>query len=148
MNAVDAQSWDAIPKQKYVIGNSEGIMGDCWRCCVAAVIGLPAEDVPHFVQGSADPMGDTQKWLNERGAILVGVRGKPFDFTAWWDESSRESLALQLPVIQCGPTARTRQRGQHHAVVSYKGELVYDPHPDATGLIWNVEEYLIVNSAS
>ena len=67
------KNWNEIPKQTLFRG--EGEIGDCWRCCIAAILSLKAEEVPHFVQMSVDtessPDSLTQIWLNARGYYIV-----------------------------------------------------------------------------
>ena len=131
--------WD-IPKQEFLVEN--GQIGDCWACCIAAVLGVPRKTVPHFLQD--DPSGqrmdqDTQRWLNDRGLVLIHVDGADLEYPRWAGES-----VPMLPVIAAGPTSRSKRMGQHHAVVMIGRELVYDPHPSGDGLTWITDRYLIV----
>lgn len=138
--------WSAIPKQKHLVENGE--IGDCWRCCIAAVLGLPAENVPHFLLGEDGKHNnncdaDTQKWLNERGLLMFyasAVGGR----TAIWFPRWSESKFPLPPIISCGPTDRSQGMGKHHAVVMVGNEVVYDPHPSEAGLTAITEQYLIL----
>lgn len=138
----DKRGWQDIPKQRLLVENGE--IGDCWRCCIAAVVGVPAEDVPHFVaqrSGSCD--ADTQAWLNERGFLMLHVEGdgrggQGGSFPRWGGRPFPEPA-----VIACGPTQRSRGLGKHHAVVLVEGKIVYDPHPTDAGLTAIVERYFI-----
>jgi len=135
--------WD-LPKQEFLVEN--GQIGDCWACCIAAVLGIPRNEVPHFLQ--EDPSGqrmdpDTQRWLNNRGFVLIHVEGADFNYPRWAGET-----VPMLPVIAAGPTPRSKRVGQHHAVVMLGGKLVYDPHPSDDGLTWVVDQYLIVRAAA
>ncbi len=133
-----SEYWSSIPKQTFL--NSDGKIGDCWRCCIAAVIGIPALDVPHFVmENQDDPNGATQRWLRYKGFALVHVHGAGLYFP----RDYRDDLDA-LPVISCGPTVRSKARGQHHAVVTIDGEVVYDPHPSSAGLLATTETYMVV----
>ena len=131
--------WD-IPKQEFLAEN--GQIGDCWSCCIAAVLGVPRKTVPHFLKD--DPSGqrmdpDTQRWLNKRGLVLIHVDGADLEYPRWAEES-----VPMLPVIAAGPTPRSKRMGQHHAVVMLGREIVYDPHPSGDGLTWITDRYLIV----
>lgn len=131
----------ARPKQTLLSENGE--TGDCWRCCVAALLDVPVETVPHFLRDGRSLCADTQRWLNARGYALVYTPGGdyPFGFSfPGWGGDQR----APIPVLACGPTVRTKKRGFHHAVVMLHGELVFDPHPSNAGLIWTTEQYLIV----
>lgn len=133
------KDWSKIPKQTLL--KEDGKIGDCWRCCVAAIIGLPAEQVPHFLeQEIKDPSramdADTQEWLNARGFQMVEAR--EFRFHRW--ASSR----YQLPaIIAAGPSPRSKKMGDHHAVIMRAEKLLYDPHPSEAGLTYVSERYLI-----
>lgn len=135
-----------IPKQKLLVENGE--VGDCWRCCVAAIVGLNAEDVPHFLLTSdgktnhnMDP--DTQRWLNQRGYGMIYATAIGCSRGAIWCPRYADDEIQPPPLITCGPTCRSEGLGKHHAVITIGGKLVYDPHPSEAGLTAIAEEYLI-----
>lgn len=141
-------NFNEIPKQTEFVdfaNRNDKKAGDCWRCCIAAVVGLPAESVPHFLQIDLDTRGTdghkdcdslTQQWLLERGFMLV--RGNfYFDYT-WGDDRA------DFPIIKCGPTPRSKRMHQHHAVVYIRDEMVYDPHPDNSGLTAITDTYIVI----
>lgn len=132
-------NWSEIPKQTLLMERGE--VGDCWRCCVAALVGVPAEEVPHFLQDEVNDRSrsmdaDTQEWLNQRGWYIV--ESSKF-LCNRWSTSRFETPA----VIACGPSPRSKQMGQHHAVIMQNGKLLYDPHPSGDGLTAIVEVHLI-----
>lgn len=139
-----------IPKQ--TILSTENTIGDCWRCCIAAILGLPAADVPHFMQGEngkSNPEcdADTQRWLNERGYRMVYVPTlggrESFRYPCYSEDVEQTGWPY---VICAGPTSRSKGIGKHHAVVYCGNQMVYDPHPDNTGLTCITETYLIFKS--
>lgn len=136
------RDWSSIPKQTKLVENGE--IGDCWRCCIAAVLGVDASEVPHFLEQeindrynrSMDP--DTQEWLNERGLFLACIHGsRAIGFPRW------NRTKIEVPLISCGPTERSRGMGRHHAVVTIGDTVVYDPHPSEAGLTAITEQWLI-----
>lgn len=139
--------WASIPKQTFLVENGEH--GDCWRCCVAAVVGKPAGDVPHFAVDAhgnynhqCDP--DTQKWLNAQGYQMVCVQGhggrEPISYPCYHEDLAH----FPEPVlISVGPTCRSKGRGRYHAIVTQGREVLYDPHPSNAGLTAVTEQYLI-----
>lgn len=143
----ETNRWD-LPKQtrfKDWTAPDNKLAGDCWRCCIAAVIGLPADAVPHFLQDDIDSRerddwkdcdDRTQAWLNERGFVLVRVNGRNLHFDYLKTD--------RVPVIKCGPTPRSQRMHQHHAVVYLGNEMVYDPHPSNAGLTAVCDQYLII----
>lgn len=137
--------WD-WPKQ--TIFTAENVIGDCWRCCIAAVLQIPAENVPHFAAGNHS-QADAQKWLNDRGYVMINVTGgghsSAIHFPRWARTADEKSESrAHYPLIVCGPTVRTKKPGQHHAVVMVDGKTVFDPHPSDAGLIWIAESYMIL----
>lgn len=144
----DKHRWN-LPKQTQFVDWTEQNprkAGDCWRCCIAAILGLPAEQVPHFLQEELDSRATddwkdcdqrTQLWLNQRGFVLARISGGYLCF----DHAGQDAL---IPVIKCGPSPRSRKMHQHHAVVYVGNEMVYDPHPSNAGLTAIMEQYLVV----
>ena len=114
------RDWSSIPKQTVFsefAGGKPGELGDCWRCCIAAILDMPAAEVPHFIQIAEDngkrPECDTdkdgklfvrkcrtsshnaltQRWLRTKGYVLVTFMGAaPWgDGTPWvWYSPSND----------------------------------------------------------
>lgn len=127
------------PKQAYLVEN--GQVGDCWACCIAAVLDIPRAEVPHFLAESSDGRSmdaDTQRFLNQRGLVMVLVQSEIW-IPRWANDD-----APPLPVIAAGPTPRSKRMGQHHAVVMVNDQVVYDPHPSDAGLTAITDRYLIL----
>lgn len=142
--------WD-LPKQT-IFGFGDGpdrIFGDCFRCCIAAVLQLPASEVPHFVQianGLSSYDGYAQTWLGKRGFWMLTFElnsifgdGPPFHMVSEAGYHPRT-----IPIICSGPTVRSKKPTDQHAVVMEGGRTVYDPHPSEAGLLAVTHRYLIV----
>lgn len=138
----DAEYWKSVPKQTLLKENGE--FGDCWRCCVAAIIGVPAIEVPHFCRDFGSSFdSETQKWLNARGWVMIEVmHGAPVALNIYASEKT------DFPVMACGPTVRSVTPYQQHAVVNSVswGRTIYDPHPSEAGLLAVTKRYLIVRA--
>ena len=137
------QRFVSLPKQALLSDPENGVHGDCWRCCVAAILSLPPTKVPHFMELSlasdAPSMHTlTQRWLYERGYWLVQTKSKPYAIQSWGDN------ILTPPVMVSGPTVRSTRPEQQHVVVMVGGALVYDPHPSNAGLLAETDYALIV----
>lgn len=131
-----AQRWDwAKQGHLYVPGES---VGNCWSCCIGAVMQREPNGVPHFLQlYGRRYMEETVKWVEAQGYWLVEVRNG-WPCTLWGGKRV-------LPVICCGPTVRSKTSADQHAVVrSEDGDLLYDPHPSEAGLLAVEERYLLV----
>lgn len=116
-------------------------LGDCWRCCVAAILRLPRNRVPHFLKQSKRSHKHnmktlTQEWLNQRGWMLIECSPS---FPRRWTEDR-----IMVPRIACGPTPRSKQMGEHHAVVMIEDQVVFDPHPSKAGLTAITDQFLVV----
>lgn len=52
----------------------QGIWGDCFRTCIACLLDMEPEEVPHFADGDVtgkQVVDACQRWLGERGLYLV-----------------------------------------------------------------------------
>jgi hypothetical protein len=115
---------------------AEGQWGDCQRTCVAAILGMNAEDVPHFCDAPHYPQGHDEhwqarqdRWLAARGlgTMIVAYSGDTAtleDVLTW---TSRQSP--QVPMILAG----TSKLGCNHVVVVLNGEIVCDPSGNGIG---------------
>ena len=104
---------------------------------------MHASEVPKFLDGHGAENGncdaDTQDWLNDRGFGMIYVPGGfgSLCYPRWHDRG------VALPLISAGPTVRSKEIGQNHAVVTIGRKVVYDPHPSEAGLTAITEQYLI-----
>jgi hypothetical protein len=109
-------------------------LGDCLRACIASLLDLPADQVPHFVQdgyyaGDLDDDGDQwyrllRGWLRDRGMdVLWPAADDVGEYLPW-------SL-LDLCLL-CGPSPRGPFL--HVVVGRPDGTVVHDPHPSRDGL--------------
>lgn len=116
-----------------------GRIGDCFRTCVACVLGMEAKDVPHFY-GDILPKDFTEKdalkvynnlkkWLWGQGYSIVNT-SMPGDFSY---ERVMEEIAnwTEMPVILTGSSGG----GSNHSVVVYRGGVICDPSYDGPNLV-------------
>lgn len=109
------------------IMHGEGRKGDCFRACLATILGMPIAAVPHFAlldfeDGVLVSMEAAIAWVNLKG-YEVDTMNDPKD----WDG------ATPLPLCTINGTS---PRGIRHSVVGSveTGEMVHDPHPSRAGL--------------
>jgi hypothetical protein len=116
--------------QRYRFGNEEGVFGDCHRTCIAMILDMDRDDVPHFMDGVHPHDQEAQfeaeqaekRWLAERGLAPVYI---PFD----------GKLPLQQLLDQFSGAAHnvavilgcTSGNGVSHSVVVYAGQ-VFNPN--------------------
>jgi hypothetical protein len=134
--------------QKFRRNNAdENEFGDCHRTCIAMILNMDRDDVPHFMEGvhpdtpADDPAWEAcaqkeRDWLRERGLSIVVI--------PYVGETPLEVLLEQLgkfaidaPVI----LGVTSGNGCNHSVVVYNGKI-YNPNegtiagPMKDGLWW------------
>lgn len=105
-----------------------GKNGDCWRACIASVLELPIEDVPHF--------GD----MDDRKGRMVELQLlAKYGFTIYsiYGDGGMANHPEILPedheyYFAIGPSPRDKNIS--HQVVCHNGKIVHDPHPDKTNL--------------
>ena len=112
-----------------------GDKGDCFRACIASILDLPTEDVPHFFAESDDMNGAAAEWLARRGVNFLSMyfqNPEALQYT---------HFAFGGFCVLGGYGPRRDERGDHrqHAVVArilpFGVEIVHDPHPGRSGLL-------------
>lgn len=98
--------------------------GDCLRACIATVMDMPWQDVPHFMDGHDDPywgLAMTRNWLRSRG------------YTAFVTQFPAVDRAEMLSVMHdMNPDAvyllfGLTEDGGGHVVVCSGGSVVHNP---------------------
>jgi hypothetical protein len=121
-------------KQRYTRNNvAAGEFGDCHRTCIAMILNMHRDDVPHFMDGvdPATPIDDPAwqrcedaevAWLHERGLTVVNVpfpgETNPGDVV-----EMMSNLAHGAPVV----LGCTSINGCNHSVVICDGK-VHNPN--------------------
>lgn len=119
----------------YVAGEQAG---DCWKCCIASILELDYDDVPHFAQdaehGDSESWWNaTQEWLRPRGLVLArfGLWGDERPFLMFGSDRLRWHWSVPGHWLAGVTSRRTRPNGEHigHVVVMNGSEVAWDPHP-------------------
>ena len=118
-------------KQRFNHRPEQGEYGDCYRTALASLLDLDRDIVPNFGEHYDDTgafFRCVETWLNARGLHLVEI---PY----------KASLADLLAAQQAtNPRAYyllsgMSDRGLNHSVIACGGGMIFDPHPDDTGLV-------------
>lgn len=117
-----------MKRERQLITHSpqNGRWGDCYRTCIAMVLGMNPRLVPHFCDGG-DHTGsiESQEWLNQRGLSHVTIYYPPsYDIKEIM--ATLGHYSPDTPMILTGKSPR----GTNHSVVALNGEIFCDP---ATG---------------
>ncbi|MEN1976878.1 hypothetical protein [Cellulomonas olei] len=119
-----------LERQRYLDANG-AVPGDCWRTCVAGMVGFARDEVPHFIHefpgDAAQWWHATVAWIEERFAGMTLACLAPDAFPVYDGEP------LFPLVIATGPSPRGDWL--HSVLVDWRtGDLVWDPHPTGVGL--------------
>lgn len=118
--------------------------GNCLTAVVASLLELPIEDVPDFVQDHVDhadendDAGDWDWWtrlhrfVTERGYQMCYL--SPVDNPDWKGSPENWFPAPQPGEFYTVSGKSPRDPRIHHIVIHRDGEMVWDPHPDRTGI--------------
>jgi hypothetical protein len=106
-------------------------IGDCFPCCIASILELPRESVPHVYEGDGwtDTSGKVgmarlQAWL-----ATLGLHYLEFELPSENYESWTAGFGAHYVVSGIGG------RGVRHCTVGFQGKMVHDPHVDRTGVL-------------
>lgn len=109
--------------------HGNGLRGNCLQACIASIMELDIEEVPHFANHEgADWFDRMNDWFIKRGMWILYIQDDygfmPHGYS-----------------IICG----TSPRQVRHSCVALDGKLIFDPHPSRAGLIEVDSYYLFVN---
>jgi hypothetical protein len=127
--------------QTILMGDGSGRAGDCFRACIASLLEMNIEDVPHFVEIYENNPELHKKpwlkvvndWLKEIGYYYIEISYNgyhPGAFKAW-------AGIDEYYHILCGKSPR----GCSHAVIGKNGKIFFDPHPSHEGFVNPEEEW-------
>lgn len=108
--------------------------GDCLRACFASILDLDPATMPNF--HGFNWWNRWLSWMERHGYALSyyePASERPSE-TTWWI---------------AGPES-PRIPGVTHAVVMYRDQLVWDPHPDASADLdpWTTEDAIVIEATS
>lgn len=117
-------------KQEFTHKPEIGQHGDCQRAVIASLLDLPIADVPHFLQeadGDATKFWEgMQSFLHSKGYAYLTI---PNACGAAFYGANDDLIYYEVSGVS------PRNPNVMHAVIGCDGEIVFDPHPDNTGLV-------------
>lgn len=122
-------------KQTIFSDEKKGTVGNCLSACVASLLDMQVEDIPHFSWHMSDWFRILYMFLEDRG---YSVKMMPTKTTYQWKEHVK---GLDGYLIVGGGSPRGIKNG--HAVIYKNGQPFFDPHPDNTFLTKEDDIYVI-----
>jgi hypothetical protein len=143
-------------EQRQLFNAELGHRGDCWKVCLASILELGYEDIPHFVQLEEDGeipshWNATIEFLRPHGLTIAqfGLWGDETPYLMFGNEKIRYHFHAPGHWIAGVVSKRTYPDGEHisHAVVMEGDKLAWDPHPlRADGHLGFTRAYLLVHT--
>lgn len=111
----------------------DGLPGNCIQACVASLLNLTLDEVPHFAVYT-DWFGAMRRWARERdGDFTYFPFPVPEEYAETWEIWADWGRANNAHVILSGPSPRGPF--WHVVVGNVDREVVHDPHPSRAGLV-------------
>lgn len=136
--------------QEFLHDPEAGTVGDCWRAGIASILGLPLEDVPHFVRDYPTAEGattaawfdETCRWLTEHHGVTALFYDNPEAIRA--EGRAEDHQRVHRLILLDGRSPRDVA----HVVVgdAITGEMVHDPHPTRAGLTTVTGAFVLVKA--
>ena len=105
-----------------------GDVGDCLRACVASILDLDPEAVPHFVT--------KHHWFQ---ALRSFGKQRQLEIFSILDP---QLVPANQYTIATGSSPRNPERD--HSVVWYQGKVFHDPHPSRAGLGREPDYWIVI----
>jgi hypothetical protein len=124
-------------KQRFRHRPEEGTYGDCHRTCIAALLGMDRDEVPHWGVHFAD--GD--RFEAEARAFLASKGLRDIRIPIYAEEEPQQALnwmSRNNPGTYYLLTGKSRN-GTNHVVICRNAEIVWDPALDDSGIVGSCE---------
>jgi hypothetical protein len=127
----------AVP-QRQLFDEESGQAGDCWKCCIASILELDYDEVPHFVQLEQDGQVEsywnaTIDWLRRRRLAVArfGLWGTEKPFLLFGSQKIAYHFNAPGHWIASVTSLRIDREGNNieHVVVMNGSSVIWDPHP-------------------
>lgn len=105
--------------------------GDCLRACIATIMDLPAEDVPHFADkgaSAAEALAHARQWLGEQGLTIATFAlpgSEPLSDVLEWMGHMNPTVTWLLFGSTTHPDVL--EAASLHVNVCQGGKVVHDP---------------------
>lgn len=127
---IDKHGFAEYEKQAFKHEPENGVFGDCYRTCLAGLIGFPRDEVPHFVDGMDSKHWDEvifpkyTKWLSDLGLQELNL---PITANSIQDMLDFQKSMTRMPAVMM--LTGKGGSGVGHCVLVSDGKFVHDPSP-------------------
>lgn len=108
--------------------DADGRPGDCWKTCIASLLDVPLDEVPHFLELE----GEDGWWVGTQMFIKKHL-GQDTELR-WWLSLEEVPKDIKVPGYLIAAGDSPRGDFQHAVIASVAGDTVHDPHPSRAGL--------------
>lgn len=113
--------------QTYLTSEDGSTRGNCMSACLASMLELDINKVPHFAAMHEDEWSDAfHQFLYENGCRFMG--------TIFTEEEVKDYKGIDGYVMVAGKSPRTFAKNGH-AVIYKDGKFFFDPHPSKEGIV-------------
>jgi hypothetical protein len=114
--------------QQFLHDPENGVKGDCFRACIASVLELPIEVVPHVAAL------ESSRWMRCMEGFLGGL-----DVEIEWAEGMPPNGVWAIATVQSPRNPEVK-----HSVIYRDGVMVHDPHPSRAGGVGDPTGYFFL----
>jgi len=122
-----------IPVDQTILHDPKnGKVGDCFRACVASLLELPPETVPHFAELRRDLwFAEFTKWLEDLGYSAIFI-----DVETIQKNVAEPTMVVGDDAIAIAGGIANGRTVPHSVLWSFAGggRMVHDPHPSRRGI--------------
>lgn len=118
-------------KQRNLHRPKEGIWGDCHRACLASLLDLPYDSVPHFGDGGPDGGEFNRRVTEWLAKQKLGQGSAAFEGEL---DAVLRMMKLVNPGVYYILGGRSRT-GVNHSVIALEDEIVHDPSINGSGIV-------------
>lgn len=107
----------------------EGEHGNCVPACIASILELPLDQVPHFAASHGTYfMMNMRQWFEDQGMGLG------------WTQR-------YIGGVHTIGTGKSPRGDFQHSVVYFGRKVVHDPHPSRAGLNGDADEFMVITKS-
>lgn len=116
--------------QLFGTDEEKNIYGDCWRTCIACILDIPPEGIPHFCaddKSFGDAIDEAREWLKQFDYNMQTTMYGDAPFEDFMSDI-HYSFVDTFIILGVGTTR------ENHAVIAYNGAVIHDPSIGQTNI--------------